>query len=233
MKHLIETTNPSGLATVRYDRIVLNSSTNDVIVKGGGYEYVDLGLPSHLKWAKCNVGAEKETDYGDYFMWGSVTPYTDGELDWSTYKYCNGSYDTLTKYNTSTDYGKNPDDKTTLDSEDDAARVNMGGDWRMPTEAECEEIINNTDSEWIEDYNGTGVNGMKFTSKTDKSKYIFIPMAGYYDGGFADTPACVWSSSINNSFPFNAYLCEFYYSDFNQMDYLDRYYAIPVRGVFK
>ena len=39
MKHLIETTNPSGLATVRYDRIVLNSSTNDVIVKGGGYEY--------------------------------------------------------------------------------------------------------------------------------------------------------------------------------------------------
>ena len=109
-------------------------------------------------------------------MWGSVTPYTDGELDWSTYKYCNGSYDTLTKYNTSTDYGKNPDDKTTLDSEDDAARVNMGGDWRMPTEAECEEIINNTDSEWIEDYNGTGVNGMKFTSKTDKSKYIFIPI---------------------------------------------------------
>ena len=63
------------------------------------FEYVDLGLPSGLKWAKCNVGATSETDYGDYFMWGSTEPNTADECNWATYKHCNGTYNTLTKYN--------------------------------------------------------------------------------------------------------------------------------------
>lgn len=148
--------------------------------------YVDLGLPSGLKWAKCNIGAEKETDYGDYFMWGSTTPNNADECTWANYKHCSGTEDTLTKYNTKSRYGKKPDNIITLDLEDDAARVNMGGDWRMPTSDELRELLDNTDSEWT---TINGVNGRKFTSKTDTSKYIFFPAAGncgnrlVYDGG--------------------------------------------------
>ena len=143
MKHLIETTNPSGLTRVDYDRIVLDSIANDVIVKGGGYEYVDLGLS--VKWAKCNVGAEKETDAGLYFAWGETTGYTasqvgtDKQFSWSDYKYGNSSSN-LTKYNQS-------DSKTVLESADDAASQVMGSDWRMPTETEFQELIDKTTKE--------------------------------------------------------------------------------------
>ena len=89
------------------------------------FEYVDLGLPSGLKWAKCNVGAEKETDYGDYFMWGSTEPNTADECTWVSYKYCDGPYDTLTKYNTSSLYGENPDNITILESADDVATARI------------------------------------------------------------------------------------------------------------
>ena len=106
-----------------------------------GQLYVDLGLPSGLKWAKCNVGAEKETDYGYYFMWGDIEDKSYDECSWESYKYCNWSYDTLTKYNTFPLFGEKPDDKTKLDSEDDAARVHMGSDWRMPTRTEIQELL--------------------------------------------------------------------------------------------
>ena len=75
-----------------------------------GHAYVDLGLPSGLKWAMCNVGANVSTDFGDYFAWGEVEPKKD--YSWDTYKYV--KKDRLTKYN-----GR--DNKTTLDPEDDAA----------------------------------------------------------------------------------------------------------------
>ena len=177
MKHLIETTNPSGLAKVYYDRLILNSTTNDVIV-GGGYEYVDLGLPSGLKWAKCNVGAEKETDFGDYFMWGSVTPNTADECNWATCPFNNKS--------SSYDSGYFDSVKDTvcpngiLAKEYDAATQIMGGAWRMPTEVELRELLDNTTQSWA---TINGVKGRKFTSRTDTSKYIFIPLAGIcYDG---------------------------------------------------
>ena len=144
------------------------------------YEYVDLGLPSGLKWAKCNVGAEKETDYGYYFQWGDIVDKSDSKCSWESYKYCNWSYDRLTKYNTFPLFGEKPDNKTSLDLEDDAARAHMGGDWRMPTQTEIKELLENTENEWVEDYNGTEINGMKFTSKIGKSKYIFIPASGFY-----------------------------------------------------
>ena len=167
------------------------------------YEYVDLGLPSGLKWAKCNVGAETETDYGDYFMWGSTTPNTDEECSWESYKYCNWSYDTLTKYNTFPLFGEKPDDKTKLDSEDDAARVHMGGDWRMPTQTEIQELLENTENEWVEDYNGTEINGMKFTSKINGNS-IFIPAAGICRDGSVDyvgSSGGIWSSSLKDDYP--------------------------------
>ena len=196
------------------------------------YEYVDLGLPSGLKWAKCNVGATSETDYGDYFMWGSTEPNTADECNWTTYKHCNGSESKLTKYNNLTSFGT-VDNITTLESVDDAATQIMGSDWRMPTKDEIQELIDNTDSEWIEDFNGTGVNGRKFTSKADTSKYIFIPAAGVREDsssfmqGFNGN---VWSSSLFTSRPKNAWYLNFFSDDF-YVDYADRNYGLMVRGV--
>ena len=167
---------------------------------GGGvtYEYVDLGLS--VKWAKCNVGAEKETDAGLYFAWGETTGYTasqvgtDKEFSLSDYKYENGGSD-LTKYNQS-------DSKTVLESTDDAATQIMGGDWRMPTKDEIQELLVNTTNKWVENFNGTGRNGYKFTSKTDTSKYIFIPAAGNRKGSSSNYQSEVggfWSSSSDTS----------------------------------
>ena len=174
MKHLIETTDSSSLATVPYDRIVLDTTTNEIVCKGGGYEYVDLGLPSGLKWAKCNIGAETETDYGDYFQWGETTPDTD--YTWATYKYCNGSETTITKYCTNSSYGT-VDNKTTLEPEDDAATQIMGGNWRMPTASEYQTLYNETLWVWCP---GGNV-GIK---KTDKSGNESIEYIAYPTGYF-------------------------------------------------
>ena len=171
------------------------------------YEDVDLGLPSGLKWAKCNIGAETETDYGVFFQWGETSgisgsllgKYSDENYSWASYTHCNGSETTLTKYNNDNSLGT-VDNKTTLESIDDAATQIMGSDWRTPTKAELQELLNGTTNKWIDDYNGTGVNGWKFTSKKDSSKYIFIPAAGYcINGSVSDVGNCsdVLSSSLN------------------------------------
>ena len=176
---------------------------NNKTETANGYPYVDLGLPSGLKWAKCNVGAEKETDYGYYFMWGDIEDKSDDECSWESYKYCNWSYDTLTKYNTFPLFGEKPDDKTKLDSEDDAARVYMGGDWRMPTQTEIQELLENTENEWVEDFNGSGVNGRKFSSKINGNS-IFIPAAGICRDGSVDyvgSSGGIWSSSLKDDYP--------------------------------
>ena len=135
----------------------------------------------------------------------------------------------MTKYNTSTDYGKNPDDKTTLDSEDDAARVNMGGDWRMPTEADFQELIDKTTKEWTQ---VNGVNGYKFTSKTN-GNYIFIPAAGGRLGSeFSDQGSSgnVWSSSLD--YEGHKYASELYFNSGNCGVYgTARFHGLSVRGV--
>ena len=127
------------------------------------------------------------------------------------------------------------DNKTTLDLEDDAARANMGGNWRMPTEAEFQELLDNTDNEWIEDFNGSGVNGRKFTSKTDKSKYVFIPAAGFRTNdsvNYVGSDGDVWGSSLDITIPdyawgltLNSSVC--------CMGYSYRCIARSVRGVMK
>ena len=161
-------------------------------------EWVDLGLPSGLKWAKCNVGAKKETDYGSYFMWGDIMNKTNSNCDWTTYKHCNGSEDTLTKYTAT-------DSKTTLDTEDDAAAQIMGSKWRMPTKDNFQELIENTTRTWITNYNGTGVNGSKFTASNGNS--IFIPAAGLCTDGSVNSVGnggYIWSSSRSTSDPKSA-----------------------------
>ena len=207
--------------------------------KAINYEYVDLGLPSGTKWAKCNLGAENETDYGVFFQWGETSgisetllgKYSDENYSWRRYAHCNGSSNTLKKYNTSTSYGENPDNITTLESVDDAATQIMGSDWRMPTRIEFRELLSGTTSEWIADYKGTGVSGKKFTGSNGNS--IFIPAAGNcYDGSWGNVNylSYVWSSSLNTSTPDNAWSLVFN-SNTNYVNRNDRFFGMPVRGV--
>ena len=196
------------------------------------YEYVDLGLPSGLKWAKCNVGAKKETDYGYYFQWGDTVNKGNSDCIWASYKY--GDCSKFSKYNTSTAFGENPDSKTTLDLKDDAATHIMGGDWRMPTQNEFQELLDNTDNEWIENFNESGVNGRKFTSRIDTSKYIFIPAAGVRLGSlsaYQSSLGFVWSSSLYTSNPNCAWNLYFDSDDIATDDHDYRNYGHVVRGV--
>ncbi len=191
-----------------------------------GYEYVDLGLPSGTKWAIYNVGATSPEGYGDYFAWGETSPKDNYE--WSTYKYCNGSYTTLTKYNTDSYYGM-VDNKTTLDLSDDAARVNWGGKWRMPTKAEQDELRNNCTWTWTTQ---NGINGCKVTSKTNGNS-IFLPAAGYRDGTsvyYVGSYGYYWSSSLDESYPSSAYYVDFA-SGYVDWSYRNRYSGRTVRAV--
>jgi hypothetical protein len=155
-----------------------------------GHEYIDLGLS--VKWATCNVGASKPEEYGDYFAWGEIEPKE--VYDWSTYKWCNGSYNNLTKYCTDAQFST-VDGKKQLELSDDAARANWGGSWRMPTKEEQRELINNCTWTWTTQ---NGVNGCKVTSNKN-GKSIFLPAAGVcigssiYDAGSGGN---YWSSSL-------------------------------------
>ena len=197
------------------------------------YEYVDLGLPSGLKWAKCNVGAETETDYGDYFMWGSTTPNNDTLCDWEHAPFNNGASYYGEEYFT-THKSEWLDDDDNLKPEFDAATQIMGGDWRMPTIAEISELWDNTNSEWIEDYNGTKINGMKFTSKINGNS-IFIPAAGNCLGGsvyYVGNYGYVWSSSLSTFYPSYAWNLGFGSSNCLMGSY-SRCNGRSVRGVCK
>lgn len=192
-----------------------------------GYEYVDLGLS--VKWATCNVGATKSEDYGDYFAWGETQPKS--TYNWSTYKWCNDSSYTLTKYCTNSDYGTY-DGKSTLELADDAARANWGGSWRMPTQEERDELRDNCTWEWTSQ---NGVEGYKVTSK--KKGYtknsIFLPAAGfrggsdlYHAGGYG----YYWSSLLYTDYPNHAYYLYFTSSGVG-WDRLHRYCGRSVRPV--
>lgn len=194
--------------------------------KSGAPQFVDLGLPSGLKWAKCNVGAKKETDYGYYFQWGDIVDKRKSNRGWKRYRHCKGTEYTMTKYCRYLLHGT-VTDKSTLDPEDDAATQIMGDKWRTPTIAEFGELMYNTTKEWIQ---VNGINGYKFTS-VNNGNSIFIPAAGAYLNGsmygvgeYGD----VWSSSLNTSYPYNAWGLHKY-----DIDYYSRYYSLPVRGVMK
>ncbi len=166
--------------------------------KDDDHEYVDLGLPSGLLWATCNVGADKPEGYGDYYAWGETTTKSNYDLD--TYKWRSGSYDNMSKYCTDS-YCGTVDDKMVLDLEDDVAHVNWGGVWRMPTTEEWQELYGNTTSTWTTE---NGVDGRRFTSKTDTDKSIFLPAAGYRDGtslNFVGSAGYYWSGSLYADHP--------------------------------
>ncbi|MEE0921901.1 MAG: hypothetical protein U0L47_05340 [Paludibacteraceae bacterium] len=215
------------VGTAYGEKVIFTTKEESSIPSNGtenGHEYVDLGLS--VKWATCNVGASKPEDYGDYFAWGETT--TKSTYNWSTYKYCNGSYNSLTKYNTRSDYGT-VDNKTQLDLSDDAARANWGGAWRMPTDAELTELREQCTWSWTTQ---NGVNGYKVTSKSNGNS-IFLPAAGCrYGGSFLDAGnyGYYWSSLLSTDYPRNAYELNFSSSNVSRNGY-GRDYGLSVRPV--
>ena len=175
---------------------------------------IDLGLS--VKWANMNVGATNPQDYGNYYAWGETS--TKETYNWSTYFYTNDGGSTFTKYNKRL--------KTVLDPEDDAAHVNWGGSWRMPTNAEWQELCDNCTWTWTTQ---NGINGYKVTSNKEgyTDRFIFLPAAGYRYGSDLNgvgSNGLYWSSSLYDSF--YALLLNFdsasrYPYDYDDDDYYD------------
>lgn len=192
-----------------------------VITKQGdvnGHETIDLGLPSETLWATCNVGATSSDEAGSLFAWGETETKDIYQYSWSTYKYvCEGgtNWQDITKYTIDDahktdviwyDYATGEydvDNKTELESSDDAATKLWGDEWRMPTNEEWAEICdqNNCAWAWTENYKCSGVSGYIVISK--KAGYegnsIFLPAAGYYYDNiyyFAGVEGQYWSSTL-------------------------------------
>lgn len=169
----------------------------------GGHNYVDLGLQSGLRWATCNLGAANPEDFGDYYAWGETSPY-----------------------NGSCIYNDNP---TTLPSDRDAASVNWDGGWRMPTETEMNELINNCTWQWI---THNGVNGYCVTGPNNNS--IFLPAAGHRSGYDSylnvGSNGSYWSGSLYTSSSGYAYYLNFSSNSYRMNNY-DRSYGRSVRPV--
>ena len=195
-----------------------------------GHEFVDLGLPSGLLWATCNVGSTTPEGYGGYFAWGETT--AKATYSWGNYSLCNGSKNTLTKYCNCEDFGNNgfTDNLTTLEASDDAATANWGSGWRMPTYDELNELKNNCTATWTTQ---NGVNGRLFTGPNGNS--IFLPAAGNRDDSDlidAGSVGLYWSSSLGTGSPRDAWGLYFssddYYVDY---DGVYRCYGRSVRPV--
>ena len=263
MKYLVKTNDYASLETVDYGRVVYDTANDKVFLQnmGGGvvkYKTIDLGLPSNLLWADRNIGASTPEEAGLYFQWGDTQGYTaeqvgDGEglkpFEFSDYKFSSdGTSTNFSKYNKS-------DGKVVLDPEDDAAHVNMGGNWRMPTYEEYKELCLNTDIylvpnegaeiqgiakelyggikiEWTSQTEGT-LKGLKFYKKGDKQTYMFVPADGVaYEGSMQNVgqDGSLWSSSLYSSVVLYAWVFGFD-ALYGYVYYDGRYYGLPVRGV--
>ena len=191
--------------------------------EGAKYEAVDLGLS--VKWASCNVGAESPEEYGGYYAWGETEEKSD--YSWETYKWCNGSRNTLTKYCTKSSYGT-VDNKTVLDPEDDVAHVKWGGNWRMPTKAEQDELCTECTWEWT---TLNGVNGYEVAGPNGNS--IFLPAAGGRlgtDVHYRGSDGSYWSATLDDYRSYYAN-CLIFIDGGYDWSYSNRYYGHTVRPV--
>ncbi len=202
----------------------------------GDYAYVDLGLPSGTLWATTNVGAVFPADYGDYFAWGETTPKSN--YVWSTYKYGLDPYE-LTKYNWSSYYGT-VDNKTQLETSDDAATANWGNDWCMPTKTQQAELRNNIYTIWTRttqtNSKGESINGYRIVSKSNGNS-IFLPATGCREGTsfeLAGESGFYWSSSLCSDSPDLASFMYFFsdsgWMDWGDEDRCDGFSVRPVRA---
>lgn len=187
------------LIIVLIELLPISSFAQTVSVSKGtlynGHYYVDLGLPSGTLWATTNVGAKSPEEYGNYYAWGETSQKND--YNWTNYKWCRGSKETLNKYLKKTETGiiENNGSKF-LNESDDAAHVNWGGEWRMPQGWEWKELINNCN--WTIATVG-GKKGCKVSSKTN-GKSIFLPLAGAYmegaDYSYWNFVGCYWANVL-------------------------------------
>ncbi|MBR2475680.1 MAG: hypothetical protein IKB57_03970, partial [Bacteroidaceae bacterium] len=209
---VVSTENPYTVTVTANSEYVANFEEEEQ--SGGlhnGYEYINLGLPSGLKWATCNVGATTPEEYGSYFAWGETE--TKEVYYFDTYTY------------TST--------PTRLPLSADAANVNWGGKWRMPTGDEMEELMdtNNCTWEWTTQ---NGVNGSKVTSKKNGNS-IFLPAAGERQNNNLTNEGSdgyYWSSSLDTSMSERAHYLDF--ADYgNHLGSLFFYLGMPVRAVYE
>jgi len=202
-----------------------DSESDDLVEKSegkiNGHEWVDLGLPSGIKWATCNVGASSPEDYGDYYAWGETEPK-------SSYEVGNCESYEMSESELHSDGVINRSGNLTRSN--DAARVNWGGSWRMPTDAEIEELVDNCTWTWTSQ---GGKNGYLVTGPNEKT--IFLPAAGYrFDSslGLAGECGLYWCATVyaeGNSF---AYYLNFD-SSCHSVEYYSRGYGRSVRPVTK
>ena len=200
--------------------------------------FVDLGLPSGKKWAIGNIVSDgnggykvgEETDFGAYFSWGNIVPHF--SANGSTF---DDSYDFGTS--NSGPYASTPGASVganipTNDAQHDAALALLGSPWHLPTKEDFQELYDNTDNEWVADFNGTGVAGRKFMKKTDHSVYVFFPAAGYGYGTSLSNRGSYgvyWSGSWYSAV--NAYFLYFSSSSVNPQHYSNRCRGYSVRAV--
>ena len=174
---------------------LLKGSWPDDPVTPPEYESVDLGLPSGTLWATCNVGAVNPEDCGDYFAWGEVVP--NKEYYWwetTAWVYVENGKIYLSKYNTKSTNGE-IDNKTELDPEDDAAYVNMGPEWRMPSRDQIFELFDYCTWEWTQ---VNGMNGQMVTGPNGNT--VFFPASGIrlaYDLDYVGEEGFYWSRTLN------------------------------------
>ena len=154
-----------------------------------GHEFVDLGLPSGTLWATCNVGATSPEQRGLYFAFGETKGYSAEQVKKGERSFDSASYTA-------------PSVSENLNLEQDAAHVNLGGNWRMPTHDECQELLDNCNVTWTNDYNGTGVAGCIFTSKVNGNS-VFFPAAGY-----------IWDSNVDDVGSYGLYCSASWKSSF-------------------
>ena len=195
------TCTPSALACYTAPAAVTKNWA-DTTAKSLTFEYVeqagfvDLGLPSGKKWAIGNLVKDSqgnysigaETDWGTYVSWGNIIGHNEGE----GYNFDQTTYDSTPGNQVAANIPSN-------DAAHDIALATLGTPWHLPTKEDCQELYDNTDSEWVADYNGTGVAGRKFMKKTDHSVYVFFPASGFYNGTSLDyrgTSGYYWSSSF-------------------------------------
>lgn len=204
-----------------------------------GYGWVDLGLPSGKKWAMCNVGATTPCEPGLLFQFGRVDGYAYGDTNNQFRTDKQNTADTGSQYIPLTASGKKYGVGEVLDAADDAASVNMGGNWHMPTKADMDEIIANTTNSWVtcdveHDGEHTTMLGRLFISNTDTNKKLFIPAAGRRINGsfrYSGLNGFVWSASVSSSNTNNACGLYLYSSNCYVGDSYYRFYGYSVRGV--
>ena len=220
-----QTINQNGLEMFADDKI--DDGTDEPTPNPvGEHEAVDLGLS--VKWATMNVGANKPEEYGDYFAWGETT--TKEEYSWATYKFCEGTEKSLTKYCASSDYGI-VDNKITLEAEDDAATVHWGDKWRMPTLEEATELTTKCSWKWV---SANNVYGFQVIGPNGNS--IFLPSVGLINGtniSLTKSNGYYWTSTVSTKDSRSARYFYFNNTEHSTEYYYHRSWGKCVRPVIK